>query len=187
LSLWRKYIFFLHWIRAAVPKGDCIAPGDGEITEGTAKRQNGSRGASEMGSAGRFFCHLFTIEMTLNQTLENWYPFIRSIRRIKNLRTVKYREHFYFVDWFHGSAFHGDRNAACREAQMRWSAKLIIYLNSKRYRPSGMLIHRQNSYAYRSRRCTGRREAQSREPVNRVKKNSIFTKCFVLVYCYCLP
>jgi hypothetical protein len=28
----------------------------------------------------------------------------------------KYRKDFYFVDWFHGSALHGNRGAACREA-----------------------------------------------------------------------
>jgi hypothetical protein len=33
-----------------------------------------------------------------------------------------------------------------------------------------MLIHRQNSYVPRGRRFTGHREAQSREPVNEVKK-----------------
>jgi hypothetical protein len=49
--------------------------------------------------------------------------------------------------------------------------KLIISLHSKRYRQSGILIHQQNSYAPRSRRCTGRREAQNPEPVNKVKKN----------------
>jgi hypothetical protein len=42
------------------------------------------------------------------------------------------------------------------------------------YRSSGMLIHRQNSNAPRSKRCTGRREAQSHEPVNKVKKNSLY-------------
>jgi hypothetical protein len=32
-----------------------------------------------------------------------------------------------------------------------------------------MLIHQRNLYAPRSRQCTGRREAQSREPVNKGK------------------
>jgi hypothetical protein len=32
-----------------------------------------------------------------------------------------------------------------------------------------MLIHLQNSYALRGKQRTGRREAQSREPVNKVK------------------
>jgi hypothetical protein len=45
------------------------------------------------------------------------------------------------------------------------------FLNSKRYRPSSILIHRQNLYAPRSRRCNGRHEVQSRKAVNRVKKN----------------
>jgi hypothetical protein len=35
-----------------------------------------------------------------------------------------------------------------------------------------MLIHRQNSYAPRSKQLTGRREAQSRERVNKVKKKN---------------
>jgi hypothetical protein len=33
-----------------------------------------------------------------------------------------------------------------------------------------MLIHWQNLYAPRSKRRTGRREAQSREPVSKIKK-----------------
>jgi hypothetical protein len=36
-----------------------------------------------------------------------------------------------------------------------------------------MLIRRQNSYAPRGKQRTGRREAQSGEPVNKVKKNSL--------------
>jgi hypothetical protein len=34
-------------------------------------------------------------------------------------------------------------------------------MQSERYRPSGILIHRQNLYVPRSKRLTGRREAQS--------------------------
>jgi hypothetical protein len=34
-------------------------------------------------------------------------------------------------------------------------------LHSERYRLSGMLIHRQNSYAPRGRQCTGRLKAES--------------------------
>jgi hypothetical protein len=37
-------------------------------------------------------------------------------------------------------------------------------VHSERYRPSGMLIHRQNSYAHHSKQRTGHREAQSRGP-----------------------
>jgi hypothetical protein len=48
--------------------------------------------------------------------------------------------------------------------------KLVTSLHPISYRPSGMLIHRQNSYAPLGRRCTGRREVQSRELVNKVKK-----------------
>jgi hypothetical protein len=36
-----------------------------------------------------------------------------------------------------------------------------------------MLIHRQNSYAPCGKQRTGRREAQSREPVNKVKELSV--------------
>jgi hypothetical protein len=36
-----------------------------------------------------------------------------------------------------------------------------------------MLIHQQNSYAPRGTQRTGRGEAQSREPVNKVKKLSV--------------
>jgi hypothetical protein len=46
-------------------------------------------------------------------------------------------------------------------------------LQFKRYLPSGMLIHRQNSYEPLGNQRTGRREAQSREPVNKVKKLSV--------------
>jgi hypothetical protein len=46
-----------------------------------------------------------------------------------------------------------------------------------------MLIHRQNSYALRGKRPTARREAQSREPANRVK---LYIYYFI-VYFYLLP
>jgi hypothetical protein len=36
-----------------------------------------------------------------------------------------------------------------------------------------MLIHRQYTYAPQGKRSTGRRKAQSREPVNKVKKFSV--------------
>jgi hypothetical protein len=39
--------------------------------------------------SGRVF-RLLTIEVTLYQTLGNWYHFIEPILRIKNLLTVKY-------------------------------------------------------------------------------------------------
>jgi hypothetical protein len=38
-----------------------------------------------------------------------------------------------------------------------------------------MLIHRQNSYAPRGKQRTVRREAQSREPVNKVKELPVLT------------
>jgi hypothetical protein len=48
--------------------------------------------------------------------------------------------------------------------------KLITSLHSKRYRPSGMLIHQQNSYAPQNKRRTGHHEVQSHELVNKDKK-----------------
>jgi hypothetical protein len=48
--------------------------------------------------------------------------------------------------------------------------KLILSLNSKSCQPSGILIHRQNSYAPGRRRRTFRRKTRSREPVNKFKK-----------------
>jgi hypothetical protein len=62
------------------------------------------------------------------------------------------------------------RCIARRETKCRQAAhKLITSFNSKRYRPSGMLIHRKNSYAPSGKRGTGRRE-----PVNKVKKLSVY-------------
>jgi hypothetical protein len=54
--------------------------------------------------------------------------------------------------------------------------KLIISLHSESFRPSGMLIHRQNSYAPSGKQRTGRRGTQSREPVNNNNKLSVFLK-----------
>jgi hypothetical protein len=45
-------------------------------------------GALEVGTSERVV-RLFTIEVTLDKTLGNWYPFIKSIHRIRNLLTVK--------------------------------------------------------------------------------------------------
>jgi hypothetical protein len=47
---------------------------------------------------------------------------------------------------------------------VKWSTKLITSLNSKCYRPSGILIHLKNSYVPRIRRCPGRREPVSKGP-----------------------
>jgi hypothetical protein len=47
--------------------------------------------------------------------------------------------------------------------------KLITSHHSKHCRPSGMLIHGQNSYAPSGKQRTGRHEAQSHESVNKVK------------------
>jgi hypothetical protein len=47
------------------------------------------RGALEVGPS-ECVVRLFTIEVTLDQTLGNWYQFIKPIHRIKNLLTLKY-------------------------------------------------------------------------------------------------
>jgi hypothetical protein len=46
------------------------------------------RGALELGLSERVV-RLFTIEATSDQTLGNWYHFIKAIHRIKDLLTVK--------------------------------------------------------------------------------------------------
>jgi hypothetical protein len=74
-------------------------------------------------------------------------------------------------------------HTARRETEYRQAVhKLITSLHSKRYRPSGMLIHRQNLYAPRSKWRTGRRE-----PVNKVKKKTlcIFVQMVEPFYRYC--
>jgi hypothetical protein len=59
---------------------------------------------------------------------------------------------------------------AVKHNTVNWSTNLITSLHSERYRPSGTLIHWQNSYMPRSRRCTGRREAHRRKPINKCEK-----------------
>jgi hypothetical protein len=49
------------------------------------------------------------------------------------------------------------------------SGPQIISLHSKRYQPSGMLIHRQNSHAPRGKQLTG-----SREPVSSLYSTYVF-------------
>jgi hypothetical protein len=46
------------------------------------------KGALEVGPSERVV-RLFTIEVILDQTLKNWYHFIKPIHRIKNLQIVK--------------------------------------------------------------------------------------------------
>jgi hypothetical protein len=48
----------------------------------------GGRGALDFDSSERV-APIFTIEVTLEQTLGNWYHLIKTIHRIKNLLTVK--------------------------------------------------------------------------------------------------
>jgi hypothetical protein len=49
------------------------------------------KGAAGGAGGGPFECvvRLFLIEGSLDQTLGNWYHFIKPIHRIKNLLTVK--------------------------------------------------------------------------------------------------
>jgi hypothetical protein len=54
---------------------------------------------------------------------------------------VLYREDFYFVDWFHGSALHGDRGAACREAHTNFSDESAC-LTADNVRNEVITIHR---------------------------------------------
>jgi hypothetical protein len=65
-------------------------------------------------------------------------------------------------------------HTARRETEYRQAVhKLITSLYSKRYRPSGMLIHRQNLFAPRSNGC--------REEVNKVNNTlSIFVRSILL-------
>jgi hypothetical protein len=61
---------------------------------------------------------------------------------------------------------------ACRETYWRQVVhKLIASFHSKRYRPSGMLIHQQNVYVPHDQQCTGCHELQNHEPVSRVEKS----------------
>jgi hypothetical protein len=53
-----------------------------------ALRGKGRQEALEVGPSDRDV-RFFTIEVTLDQTLGNWYHFIKPIHRIKNLLTVK--------------------------------------------------------------------------------------------------
>jgi hypothetical protein len=51
-------------------------------------RYKGQQGALEVGLSGRIV-RLFTIEVTLDQTQENLYHFMKPTDRIKNLLKVK--------------------------------------------------------------------------------------------------
>jgi hypothetical protein len=49
---------------------------------------NWGQGVLEVGSSERVV-HIFTIEVTFDQTLQNWYHFKKPIHRTENLLTVK--------------------------------------------------------------------------------------------------
>jgi hypothetical protein len=61
-----------------------------------------------------------------------------------NRRLSKYREDFYFVDRFHGSALHGDRGAACREAPMNFADESARMM-ADNVRNEVVTIHRQQT------------------------------------------
>jgi hypothetical protein len=68
-----------------VPKVGCTAPwGAVGLPKGALR----DRGALEVGPSEPVV-RLFTTEVTLDQTMGNWYHFIKPIHRIKNLLTVK--------------------------------------------------------------------------------------------------
>jgi hypothetical protein len=74
--------------RRVVPKVGSTAPwGRWDYLQGT-KKQGGRQGAPEVGPSERVV-RLFTIEVTLDQTLGNWHHFITPIQHIINLLTVK--------------------------------------------------------------------------------------------------
>jgi hypothetical protein len=52
-----------------------------------------------------------------------------------------HREDFYFVDWFHGSALHGDRDAACREEHTNFADESAS-LTADNVRNEVVTIHR---------------------------------------------
>jgi hypothetical protein len=74
------------------------------------------------------------------------------------------------------------RETKCRQAVH----KVNNFLPFKRYWPSGILVHRQNSFAPLSRRRTGRREAQSHDPVNEVKPPYIYIYIYIYTYVHVL-
>jgi hypothetical protein len=53
----------------------------------------------------------------------------------------KYREDFYIVDWFNGSALHGDRGAACRKAHTNFADESAC-LTASNFRHEVVRIHR---------------------------------------------
>jgi hypothetical protein len=54
---------------------------------------------------------------------------------------LKYREDFYFVDWFHGYALHGDKCAACHEAHTNFADESAC-LTTDSIRNEVVTIHR---------------------------------------------
>jgi hypothetical protein len=56
------------------------------------------------------------------------------------------------------------------------SVLIFCLLSIKSHQPSGMRIHRQNSYVPPGKQRTSHREAQSREPDNKIKKKELVEK-----------
>jgi hypothetical protein len=55
--------------------------------------------------------------------------------------SVLYREDFYFVDRFHGSALHGDGGAACQEAHTNFADESAC-LTTDNVRNDAVTVHR---------------------------------------------
>jgi hypothetical protein len=56
-----------------------------------------------------------------------------------SMRLIKYREDFYFVDWFYGSALYGSRGAACCEAHTNFVDE-SAYLTADNVRNEGKVL-----------------------------------------------
>jgi hypothetical protein len=71
--------------------------------------------------------YVTVIALVRHKTLEfqkvNLSPCLLKYHKIKTYGRLRYsyREDFYFVDRFHGSALHGERGATCREAHMKFA------------------------------------------------------------------
>jgi hypothetical protein len=73
----------------APPPGAAPPPGGGwDYRGGGGLRARSGNGALVLGPTARVL-RLFVIEVALDQTLGNWYHFIKPIRRVKNLIIVK--------------------------------------------------------------------------------------------------
>jgi hypothetical protein len=56
----------------------------------------------------------------------------------------------------------------------------LYLIHSERYRPTGILIHRQHSHAPSSQRCVNRREAEGREAINKIRTSLYIYASFLV-------